>query len=124
LVITFQDETLECLARDVRTEIGHSGLTPSLQPPAACSPGGRHEDRAGRTRAAWSAHAPVAYIEAEFFGGTDKQHAQVWDNSTVVLDPLHLYENEPFPITGTRVSQALRRLERSRATTTSSTPSD
>jgi hypothetical protein len=60
--------------------------------------------------AAWSAHAPVAYIEAEYFGGLGEQRAQVWDSSAVVLGPLHLHENEPFPVAGSPISQALRRL--------------
>jgi hypothetical protein len=61
------------------------------------------------TLAAWSAHAPMAYVEAEFFGGTGEQHAQVWDNGAVVLGPLHLRESEPLP-TGTPISWALCRL--------------
>jgi hypothetical protein len=64
----------------------------------------------GRTLAACSANGPVAYIEAEFFGGIGEQHAQVWDNGAVVLGPLHLGENEPIPPTGTPISHALRRL--------------
>jgi hypothetical protein len=64
----------------------------------------------GQTLAAWSAHAPMAYVEAEIFGGTGEQHAQVWGNGAVVLGPLHLGENEPFPPAGTPISQALRRL--------------
>src|ERR1700688_1204576 len=32
----------------------------------------------GQTLAHWSAPAPMAYVEAEFFGGTGEQHAQVW----------------------------------------------
>jgi hypothetical protein len=63
-----------------------------------------------RMLAACSANGPVAYVEAEFFGGTGEQHAQVWDNGAVVLGPLHLGENEPIPPAGTPISQALRRL--------------
>lgn len=33
----------------------------------------------GRMLAACSANGPVAYVEAEFFGGTGEQAAQVWD---------------------------------------------
>jgi hypothetical protein len=64
----------------------------------------------GQTLAAWSAHAPMAYVEAEFFGGTGEQHAQAWDNGAVVLGPLHLGENEPSPPAGTPISWVLRRL--------------
>jgi hypothetical protein len=63
-----------------------------------------------RLLAACSANGPVAYVEAEFFGGTGEQAAQVWDSGEVVLGPLHLGENEPIPPTGTPISQALRRL--------------
>jgi hypothetical protein len=78
----------------------------------ASSPGGLSNVPAafGRMLAACSANGPVAYVEAEFFGGTGEQHAQVWDNGAVVLGPLHLGENEPIPPTGTPISQALRRL--------------
>jgi uncharacterized protein YndB with AHSA1/START domain len=58
----------------------------------------------GQTLTLWSAHAPMAYIEAEFFGGTGEQHAQVWGNGAVVLGPLHLGESEPFPAEGTPIS--------------------
>lgn len=62
------------------------------------------------TLAAWSAHGPIAYVEADFFGGRGEQHAQVWDEGAVVLGPLHLQVNEPFPDTGSPISRALRRL--------------
>jgi hypothetical protein len=64
----------------------------------------------GQTLAVWSAHASMAYVEAEFFGGAGEQHAQVWDNGAVVLGPLHLGENEQSPPAGTPISQVLRRL--------------
>ncbi|NEA72598.1 hypothetical protein C8250_015340 [Streptomyces sp. So13.3] len=53
---------------------------------------------------------PVAYIEAEYFGGAGTQSTQVWDGGTIVLGPLSLAEGEPSPTTGTPISQALRRL--------------
>ncbi len=34
-----------------------------------------------------SAIAPIAYVEAESFGGSGMQAATVWDAGTVVLDP-------------------------------------
>jgi hypothetical protein len=64
-------------------------------------------DRALR---ACSAHGPLAYIEAEYFGGAGEQSAQVWDGGQVVLGPLHLAEATPTPAAGTPISQALRRL--------------
>ena len=53
---------------------------------------------------------PVAYVEAEYFGGVGEQWAAVWDAGTVVLAPLHVDEGEPFPPAGSPISQALRRL--------------
>ena len=60
--------------------------------------------------AACSTTGPVAYVEAEYFGGTGSQTAQVWDAGEVVLGPLHLTEGEPSPAAGTPISQALRQL--------------
>lgn len=64
----------------------------------------------GRVLAACSATGPLAYVEADYFGGTGIQTAQVWDAGKVVLGPLHVSEGEPFPATGSPISQALRRL--------------
>jgi hypothetical protein len=47
-----------------------------------------------RTLADWSTAGPLAYVEAEYFGGVGEQHAAVWDGGT----------------TGSAISQALRRL--------------
>ncbi|GGT02195.1 hypothetical protein [Streptomyces chromofuscus] len=63
-----------------------------------------------RDLAAWSAGGPVAYVEAEYFGGAGEQRAAVWDGGTVVLGPLHVEEGQPFPPAGSPISQALRRL--------------
>ncbi|OXM44337.1 hypothetical protein CFP71_40455 [Amycolatopsis thailandensis] len=57
-----------------------------------------------------SASGPVAYLEAEYFGGVGTQSAQVWDKGRVVLGPLHLEENQPTPPGGSPISQALRLL--------------
>ncbi|ATZ29321.1 hypothetical protein SLAV_37785 [Streptomyces lavendulae subsp. lavendulae] len=62
-----------------------------------------------RLLSACSKAAPVAYVEADYFGGAGTQTAQVWDAGKVVLGPLHLADGEPSP-TGTPISQALRRL--------------
>ncbi len=64
----------------------------------------------GSLMAACSAKGPVAYVEAEFFGGTGTQSAQVWDNGKVVLGPLRLAEGERPPVAGSPISQALRQL--------------
>ncbi|MGI5478757.1 hypothetical protein [Streptomyces lavendofoliae] len=63
-----------------------------------------------RTLADWSIGWPVAYVEAEYFGGMGEQRAAVWDGGSVVLGPLHVEEREPFPSAGSPISQALRRL--------------
>ncbi|MEU4253510.1 hypothetical protein AB0F15_39575 [Amycolatopsis sp. NPDC026612] len=63
-----------------------------------------------RALAACSTTGPVAYLEADYFGGTGSQNAQVWDGGHGVLGPLHLAENQPFPADGSPISRALRRL--------------
>ncbi|MGW4059512.1 hypothetical protein ACWEGE_14580 [Amycolatopsis sp. NPDC004747] len=61
-----------------------------------------------RALAACSAGGPVAYVEADYFGGTGTQSAQVWDGSQVVLGPLHLPAGKPIPAEGSPISRALR----------------
>ncbi|MEU9339173.1 hypothetical protein AB0D49_39545 [Streptomyces sp. NPDC048290] len=63
-----------------------------------------------RMLAHWSAAGPVAYAEAEFFGGVGEQSAAVWDRGALVLGPLRIREGEACPAPGSPVSQALRRL--------------
>ncbi|PJE99601.1 hypothetical protein CUT44_03580 [Streptomyces carminius] len=63
-----------------------------------------------RTLTRWSATGPVAYAEADFFGGDGEQRAAVWDAGALVLGPLHTAEGDPFPAAGSPLSQALRRL--------------
>ncbi|UMP00465.1 hypothetical protein [Amycolatopsis sp. EV170708-02-1] len=60
--------------------------------------------------AACSQDGAVAYVEAEYFGGTGTQSAQVWERGETVLGPLHVGEDEPGPADGSPISQALRRL--------------
>jgi len=61
--------------------------------------------------AAWSAVDPVAYVEAEFFGGIGSQFAAVWRGGALTLGPLALAEDEPWPAPGwSPISQALREL--------------
>jgi hypothetical protein len=62
------------------------------------------------TLLAWSAGGPVAYIEAEYFGGTGTQRAAVWASSALILGPIGTREREPFPEAGSPISQALRAL--------------
>ncbi|GGV28976.1 hypothetical protein GCM10010277_11490 [Streptomyces longisporoflavus] len=61
-----------------------------------------------RTLADWSTAGPVAYVEAEYFGGVGEQQAAVWDRGALVLGPLHEPEDQPFPPEGSAISQALR----------------
>jgi hypothetical protein len=63
-----------------------------------------------RLLTACSEAGPVAFVEADYFGGTGTQNAQVWDAGEIVLGPLRLAEGEPSPTTGTPISQALRQL--------------
>ncbi|MBM7774501.1 hypothetical protein JOD54_004705 [Actinokineospora baliensis] len=64
----------------------------------------------GSALAACSSKGPTAYVEAELFGGQGTQTAQVYNDGKVILGPLHLPEDQPFPATGSPISQALRRL--------------
>jgi hypothetical protein len=54
----------------------------------------------------WSRSGPVAYVEADFFGGVGSQGAAVWADGKLVEGPLHVAENEPFGFRSP-ISQAL-----------------
>ncbi|MER6180246.1 hypothetical protein [Streptomyces sp. NPDC001652] len=43
-----------------------------------------------KTVAAWSAGGPVAYVEAEYFGGVGEQRSVARDGGAVVLGPLRV----------------------------------
>ncbi|MET7486861.1 hypothetical protein [Streptomyces sp. NPDC005538] len=58
------------------------------------------------TLAEWSAAGPVAYVEAEYFGGVGEQRAAVWVDGALALGPLE----EPPTMELSAISQALRRL--------------
>jgi hypothetical protein len=60
--------------------------------------------------ARWSAAGPIAYVEADYFGGIGSQCAAVWDGGVLVFGPLHLPVGRPVNASGTPISQALRRL--------------
>ncbi|MEV8096648.1 hypothetical protein [Kitasatospora sp. NPDC085879] len=64
----------------------------------------------GRRLEAWSQAGPIAYVEADFFGGAGTQQAAVWLHGRIELGPLRTEEGEPSPDEGTPISQALRRL--------------
>ncbi|MFF4856594.1 hypothetical protein ACFY2N_17055 [Streptomyces rubiginosohelvolus] len=63
--------------------------------------------------ARWSAAGPIAYVEAEHFGGVGKQRAAVWADGSLALGPLGPLD-EPAKQRLSRavspVSRALRRL--------------
>ncbi|MFI6015109.1 hypothetical protein ACIBAG_41135 [Streptomyces sp. NPDC051243] len=63
-----------------------------------------------RRLAEWSAAGPVAFVEADYFGGVGEQRAAVWDGGALVLGPLGVAEGQGFPPGGSPISQALRRL--------------
>jgi hypothetical protein len=60
--------------------------------------------------ATWSHSGPVAYVEADYFGGTGQQRAVVWDAGRLALGPLNIGVNEAFPAEGSPISRALRHL--------------
>ncbi|NJP44570.1 hypothetical protein [Actinacidiphila epipremni] len=57
-----------------------------------------------------AAAGPLAYVEADFFGGVGEQHAAVWQGGDLALGPLHMGVDEPFDADGSPISQALRHL--------------
>lgn len=64
----------------------------------------------GEYLATWSAAGPLAYVEAEFFGGVGSQLAEVWENGTVVFGPVWVDDADEPPAEGSPISRALRRL--------------
>ncbi|MFJ8432811.1 hypothetical protein ACIQ9P_16095 [Kitasatospora sp. NPDC094019] len=63
-----------------------------------------------RRLAAWSKAAPIACVEADYFGGTGTQRAAVWADGRVDLGPITSGEFEAFPPEGSPISRVLRRL--------------
>ncbi|MEU9782188.1 hypothetical protein AB0H92_14660 [Streptomyces phaeochromogenes] len=60
--------------------------------------------------AQWSAAGPVAYVEADYFGGVGEQRAAVWADGALVLGPLDVPTKKRFSRPVSPISQALRRL--------------
>lgn len=60
-----------------------------------------------RVLASWSSQGPIAYVEAEYFGGVGGQCAAAWNNGTLIFGPLAISEGQPVPEDGTPISQAL-----------------
>lgn len=60
--------------------------------------------------ARWSAAGPIAYVEAEHFGGVGRQRAAVWADGSLALGPLEEPAKQRLSQAVSPVSQALRRL--------------
>lgn len=63
----------------------------------------------GRALCDWSSHGRVAYVEAEYFGGTGRQCSAVWDAGTIIFGPVAVDDDDgPPPSTAaTPISRAL-----------------
>lgn len=60
--------------------------------------------------AQWSAAGPIAYVEAEYFGGVGEQRAAVWAEGALALGPLDVPTKKWLSRAVSPISQALRRL--------------
>jgi hypothetical protein len=58
----------------------------------------------------WSSRGPIAYVEAEYFGGVGRQCSAVWNSGTLTFGPVAIEDGQPVPDAGTPISQALARL--------------
>ncbi|MGW7256062.1 hypothetical protein [Streptomyces sp. NPDC054834] len=63
-----------------------------------------------RLLAQWSAAGPVAYVEAEYFGGAGEQRAAVWADGALAVGPLDTPAKKWFSRAVSPISQALRPL--------------
>ncbi|GAA2129838.1 hypothetical protein GCM10009760_01530 [Kitasatospora kazusensis] len=76
-----------------------------VQPGFAFFPGGF-----GRRLGAWSQAGPIAYAEAEHFGGRGTQHVAVWVDGKIDFGPVADELAPPYPPEGSPISRALRRM--------------
>ncbi|MBN0049207.1 hypothetical protein JS756_35115 [Streptomyces actuosus] len=60
--------------------------------------------------AQWSVAGPIAYVEAEYFGGVGEQRAAVWADGALALGPLDEPTKKRFSRAVSPISQALGRL--------------
>ncbi|TYR64162.1 hypothetical protein [Streptomyces parvus] len=60
--------------------------------------------------ARWSTAGPIAYVEADHFGGVGRQRAAVWADGWLALGPLEEPAKQQLSQAVSPVSQALRRL--------------
>jgi hypothetical protein len=63
-----------------------------------------------RVLCAWSSVGPVAYVEADYFGGVGDQRAALWHNGALAFGPVWIDGVQPVPAEGTPISQVLSRL--------------
>lgn len=63
-----------------------------------------------RVLSVWSGTGPVAYVEAEYFGGVGTQRAAVWARGALAFGPFAVEDHEMVPREGTPISRALRLL--------------
>lgn len=57
-----------------------------------------------------SAAGPIAYVEAEYFGGVGERRAAVWADGALALSPLDKATEKWFSRAVSPISQALQRL--------------
>ncbi|MGC9381237.1 hypothetical protein [Streptomyces sp. MH13] len=60
--------------------------------------------------ARWSAAGPVAYVEAEYFGGVGEQRAAVWADGALAVGPLDVPARKWMVRAVSPISQALQQL--------------
>src|SRR4051794_19994002 len=63
-----------------------------------------------RPLAEWSRVGPLAYVEADYVGGTGSQFSAVWRSGQLVLGPLVKLTDETTPVGQSPISRALREL--------------
>lgn len=63
-----------------------------------------------RVLCSWSSHGPIAYVEADYFGGVGRQCSAAWNRGTPIFGPAAIDDGQPVPDAGTPISQALARL--------------
>ncbi|WP_369242069.1 hypothetical protein AB5J56_44255 [Streptomyces sp. R21] len=63
-----------------------------------------------RLLAEWSAAGPVAYVEAEYFGGVGEQRAAVWADGVLAAGPWDASAKKWFSRAISPISQALQQL--------------
>ncbi|WP_441245579.1 hypothetical protein [Kitasatospora sp. McL0602] len=64
----------------------------------------------GHRLGAWSQAGPIAYVEAEYFGGVGSQHAAVWVDGKIDFGPVSSSRVGPAPRADGPISLALSRI--------------